>query len=337
VHLFAIVALGLIDGIDGESSSSGSGGSAPPLVAAPVATSPNGVNWTIRQSPSSYYAAVASDGAGRLVAGGTSLDLSTDDGATWAVELALPFNGFVGSIVWTGVNFVAVGADDNGGRVWTSPDGSAWTAQASGDLPNAGDQWFIVDWDGSRVVAVGQMAGTDYLAYSDDDGVTWTPCDISALSPGIYPTNLVAGGPLWVMGSGVVGTFATSVDGATWVEHVGAPVTPSFFDGVWNGAKYIGGVNTGVLTNPDVDSSADGLTWTDADTVPILGMIPLAVAWDGAQFVMVGVDGATGNNGLGASSPDGSTWTQQALPTGTGWVDVTWSGTSWIAVGIPAP
>jgi hypothetical protein len=85
-----------------------------------------------------------------------------------------------------------------------------------------------VAWNGIRFVAVG--SGTNTIAYSNDNGSTWTPVTTT-------PFTLVGNGVAWngtrwvAVGSGT-NIIAYSADGITWY---GAPLSTTIFTSQGNG------------------------------------------------------------------------------------------------------
>jgi len=214
--------------------------------------------------------------------------VSSDSGSSWSAIDAGPFStspsgtGFcVACKQSTGALVVGLGQSIN--VIGTSPDGVTFTPRSS---PFDGGQVTGIDYSPSedRWVA----AGVDYtfapiVAYSDDDGATWTavanPVDASYLLwtapswPRVYrdeDTNT-----WWLLGQTTGGmSLARSDDnGATWTE-VSSPLDP--VDGV--GAAW-GMVRAGtVLGLCGIDntlekqmciSTDDGATWEfDANPSP---------------------------------------------------------------------
>jgi hypothetical protein len=86
--------------------------------------------------------------------------------------------------------------------------------------------------------------------------------------------------------------------------------------------------------SPQILTSDDGLTWTGVAAGPEYGYGWLAaVAWSGAQFVAVGASEVDPQGALTLTSPDGTTWTQHAGALQFVPVDITWTGSMFVAVG----
>jgi hypothetical protein len=91
-------------------------------------TSPDGINWTIRTTPSTTYTWQAiTFGNGLFVAVAQSgYVMTSPDGITWTIRSSAASNSWV-SVVYGNGLFVAVA----GGAVMTSPDGITWTSKTA--------------------------------------------------------------------------------------------------------------------------------------------------------------------------------------------------------------
>lgn len=155
-------------------------------------TSADGATWTAAtmQGIVANQQAVASDGAGRLVAvgdttGGIPTFCFSTNGSSWTAPTSRPVGNFRAA-AWdaTHSRFIAVG----NGVCATSPDGQTWTARSI-----TGDFYGIVA-HGAAVLAVGVNAAST----SADGGETWTARTVSA---GTY--------------RGVSGSAGTSIPGGS--------------------------------------------------------------------------------------------------------------------------
>lgn len=212
-----------------------------------------------------------------------------------------------------------------------------------------------------RVVAVGQNTNT--LAYSDDDGLTWTGIGTAIFSSSgdgvawnntrfvavgsgtnsiAYSSNGVSwtgigtaifstsgkgicwNGSIFVaVGSGT-NSIAYSSDGITWTGLGTAIFSTSGLGVTWNGTRFVA-VGQGTNT---IAYSNDGINWTGLGT-SIFSTFGQAVAWNGSIFVA----GGSGTNGSAYSS-DGITWTGNgSSPMGTV-RGIAWDGLKFIAVGV---
>ena len=122
-------------------------------VSGTILTSPDGVTWTARVSPTTNEInALAFSGTRIVGVVNTGEVVTSTDGITWAIQPSAGFNRLIG-VAWTGTMFVAVG---DRGTVVTSPDGLTWTDHGFGEAPFA------------------LIAGNDVTVLrSIDSGATW--------------------------------------------------------------------------------------------------------------------------------------------------------------------
>ena len=176
------------------------------------------------------------------------------------------------------------------------------------------------------MVAVG--SGTNVLAYSADDGVTWIGLGSSGSS--IFTNSgrgVARNGPQLVAVGAGTNTIAHSSNGTEWVG-----LGTSVFSDVGYGVACSGSrwVAVGSGTNSIAYSTHEnGIVWTGVTGKSIFSNWGLGVAWNGSLWVAVG----EGTNSI-ATSPDGINWTARAdtsmFSVGRG---VAWNGSLWVAVG----
>lgn len=199
---------------------------------------------------------------------------------------------------------VAVGS---GGFVKTSTDGNSWAIRGSGTTNTLRD----IAWSGTKFVAVGDagtiLKSTDGISWSTAvlenspqlNGITWSGTQFVAVGDGIF----------W------------SPDGVSWTSK-----TPSYTRQLaaitWTGTKFVAVSKGNVLKAADTLTSADGINWAVQGTAIESDLN--AVSSSPSQVVMVGSAGIY-------SSPDGITWTQRQ--TSDRYLDVTWTGAQFVAVG----
>ena len=156
-----------------------------------IATSPDGITWTQRAATGlttdEHSLQAVAQGGGRFVGLGKNhvtgrpiAVVSTDGGLTWTGQTLASFDPFeeVDDVAFGNGVFVAVGD-----RVWSSPDGVAWTLRRG----YAGTPLRSVAFGGGRFVAGGDLG----VLLGSPDGTRWT----SNLRPAVHDLfGLVAGG-----------------------------------------------------------------------------------------------------------------------------------------------
>ncbi|MBF0281935.1 MAG: JDVT-CTERM domain-containing protein, partial [Zetaproteobacteria bacterium] len=146
------------------------------------------------------------------------------------------------------------------------------------------------------------------------------------------------GGPTQYVAVGAAGTIVTSFDALTWTPQ--APVSvQNLHDIAWSGSTYLAVGDAGTFI-----TSSDAITWTPIVIIGANTSLQGAM-WNGLQFTVIGFDTLTDpvtnninheNVAFTNSSPlgDFANW-KQWVPsvTPTQWLDITWNGTDFIAVG----
>ncbi len=238
--------------------------------------------------------------------------------------------------------FVAI---DGAGGIWAYHDhrdgsltlqksvdgGDTWTTVVDRvSLPGGAKAYslgLVVLTFGRIVITAATAAGLPAVAYSDDNGASWTVVQVSS-NARIYATSdlwVDQNGTLWACGAQWYdGTIYKSTNlGATWSQVVvgsppmGAPNYDLAMLGIANGVLFlvVSGPEGGI--DPDFSHLAasldGGTTWTwtlstgDAGW-QTAGRAP--VAWDSVHGMYVTV-----SNSHSFTSPDGIVWTQgPALP-----------------------
>jgi len=300
----------------------------------------------VTQLPSSPLGAVVQDSNGYL----------------WGNEVS--HATFVPSdIVFTGTRFVMTGTIDPNvqgaaGGIRYSSDGITWS-----NATGVSSRWWTSiakgTVNGNTVLVAGgystnqsyQVVGS-YMAYSSDDGATWTEVDVT--SNITYINDVTFGnGKYVVVGArnpGYNGGYAlTSTNGSTWSTTSLCSLTNTCSGNIagYHDARavaYFGSAFVAAFSDGSIVRSTDGSTWT---------RIPMRIA-DGASSDIIGAgDSITGFGTNGTeliastqwsqdiiSSSDGQTWTSTSAqrvvaPTwlGGGYVaaDTNFTGTFWFS------
>ena len=186
--------------------------------------------------------------------------------------------------------------------------------------------------------AAGQGGGPDGgLAYSYDDGVTWTlsvPIPSTLLPANTIPQVIGYNGSIWVCGTQASITLY-SYDGIVWNNAQNNPFTS--FNGIaWNGSMWIGAGYTAGSSTGHIAFSYDGVVWyPSVSGNALFTATGTAVAATGSGFAVAG--GAnSGGDILIAYSSDGFTWTSSASGSAlftTQVAAIATNGTKWVAVG----
>jgi CSLREA domain-containing protein len=295
-----------------------------PASGASVMTSPDGVMWTQRATPTAQPLTAVASGGGVIVAVGVAADangtfLSSTDGVTWTARAATePGPGvarsFGRALTYGPAGFVA---GTGRGTVYASPDGTTnWqsrTLAASRTLQS-------VAHNGSTFCAV----GVNGAIYSSPDGATWTArSGPDYIAYFFWGSVKYAGGQFVAVG--LSDSVMTSSDCVNWtVRNPAAPLVPfAPANGSLEDVAYGGGLFVAVgdivisptQTEVRILTSPDGVNWTPRNSgVPptfIQGYNAGAVAYGNGTFVAHFTDFVTGEFII-ITSPDGVTWTRQS-------------------------
>jgi len=303
-----------------------------------VLSSPDGVNWTSRESTQDQiYRSPASSGSETVAVGYAGIIKSSTDLEQWSKHT----NGTLNSIfdmVSMGDQVVTVGEN---GEVLTSQNGLSWASHSTGITTNL----FSVTWTGSFLVAVGGelratqngviATSTDAISWTDQTptdsfglltDVTWTGSQLVAVgAEGLILTspngtdwtsrNSTTRNVLYTVSSngdqivvaGNKGTILTSSDsGGSWTKLDGLDENLALFGSTWMGSSFvISGGSYASVTGLEKDTSivftsADGTHWTSSD--PGANGVLMDVNWTGSQLIAV-----TENSNL-LTSTDGVSW-----------------------------
>lgn len=189
-----------------------------------------GETWTVPSTPPAAFAfarAIASDGAGNWVLCADNLNISesSDDGDTWTSRAMGGASTEGNDVKYDPTNslWIVTGnhdtAGDDGRRIWTSPDRSAWTVRLTDSDAGGfvGKLW---------VSAAGWSVAlsTTNVFYTSPDGTTWTVRTVTGAST-LNDVVYSEGAGLWMI-TGTVGgvrTVWTSTDGITFTSPGVAP------------------------------------------------------------------------------------------------------------------
>jgi hypothetical protein len=266
-----------------------------------ICTSPDGLNWTLRNAGTSWTLTGLAYGNGRFVGVGMEgIVLTSTNGVDWTSAGYVPCRGFEG-LAWVGNQFVAVGA---AGTISTSVDGVSWTQR------NSGGPWslFGVGYGDGLFVAVGESG----VVLTPDESDVWIQ---SGCQGGDWLEAVTDGAGRFVAVG--LGSASVSSDGLSWgprQRHGGVGVT-------WGNGLFVAVGDAGgtILT------SVDGMKWTSRNSGTVASL--RAVAYGSGRFV------AVGDSGTILSSTDGTNWASAStLVTKTLW-GVAYGNGRFVAVG----
>ena len=190
------------------------------------------------------------------IASGAGLDdtaYSKDGGLTWVAGGNLPSTGDWANVGYGDGKWMAI--KDSSNQPAISLNGGVSWSNTSDTLP-ASTNWTDIAYGGGRWVAI---STSNNVAYSDDDGATWTAG--SGLSTSNW-SSVTWGNNRFVAVSATNGTKAAySIDfGETWTE-VTLPATAQ-----WSHVEYGQGIFLAISNGTSAASSEDGIVWTSRTT-----------------------------------------------------------------------
>ena len=177
-------------------------------------TSPDGISWTSRTIPSSYWSSVAY-GNGIFVASGGDGTAISSDGINWNMY---SFFSQAGTIVFGNGTFVIVVQN----QTYVSVDGINWTATS-----------YIKGYGLSFVNGIFIQANGSNL-FTSPDGINWTPSTPGTVGP--YVSNFAYGNGIFV---GVKtfnftrAAFVRSTDGKNWSTRLSNLISLVYGNSMW--------------------------------------------------------------------------------------------------------
>jgi hypothetical protein len=174
-------------------------------------------------------------------------------------------------------------------QVANSPDALNWIATS---IPNR--IFYDVDFGNGLYVAAGEVSAL----YTSATSGSWIPRQISAFGQ----IRAVAYGGTQFVAVAQQELF-TSPDGITWTKQ-----TPARLD-LLSDVAWGNGVFVVVSVNGNIQTSVNGMDWTETHSIPLGGLYLYRVAYGNGRFVVVGSDG------YALVSLDGVRWIRQETGT----------------------
>lgn len=214
-----------------------------------VSTSPDGINWTAREttrSNASFVGVVWAQALERFIiisninaafvdSGGSGGAATSPDGINWTAH-TLPKYGLWRSLAWSPALGLACAVGNFSGTedVLTSPDGETWTIRDSSHNLD----WSSVIWvaELGLFVAVGSGVDVTQAVMTSPDGINWTARDTpEEFNEGIRgvtwsPKDELLVAPAYAPSSNAI---ATSPDGINWTRQTILPTSR-----IWNSAAW---------------------------------------------------------------------------------------------------
>ena len=221
------------------------------------------------------------------------------DGRSWSEVGSLPNADTLGYVLFF-VNGRFLALDNQvlqAPGLYTSPDGSQWTAQAS----TGGFHVSKVAYGNGKYVAIGTTGGGSQVP-SIATSVDLSSWQVQSYHhPGPQSDILFARGEFWVAGAS---TIAHSADGTVWSANPGGSFRSLLAHGNGVFISYGG--------SGDISRSSDGLQWSTP--VPVLTLNPKSFLFAGDRFLVGGFDFNFGPDRHIQSSSDGLSWTGESTP-----------------------
>jgi hypothetical protein len=251
-------------------------------ISASIATSPDGINWTIRTSPDDSWNTVCY-GNGLFVALNNDTFITSPDGINWTMG-SLPVTKGWRSVCYGNGLFVAVtNTFSDNQQILTSPDGINWTIRTS-QITGPFFQWQSVCYGNGLFVACGVASKAMYSS----NGIDWT---IITTPTAFNWQSVCYGNGLFVAvsfgGNGII----TSPDGINWTIQ-SIPAVLQFASVCYGQGLFVTVAYNSASTPQRVMTSPDGINWT-LRTTPADNQF-ISVCYGNGLFVAVATSG-TGN------------------------------------------
>jgi hypothetical protein len=204
------------------------------------------------------------------------------------------------------------GVGNSQGKIYTSPDGNAWTSQTISKTL----ELYGLAFDGTTIVAVG-WPDTDAYIITSTNGTSWT----ERVNPKAFLLRSVAfGAGLFVAvgdDDGGDSYIVTSPDGTTWTERAN-PRRAGLRKVIWTGTSFVavgGWDSVGSPHQAYVITSPDGITWTQRNVAvsgaatDTLFSVAFCSIIPNASLVAIGQSITPTQSYLITSADGGITWT----------------------------
>ena len=200
--------------------------------------------------------------------------------------------------------FVAVATSTNDNCYTTSAGIAGTTAWIAGGSTGKTDLTSLTYGNGI-FVAVGGASS----AISSTNATSWISRTIPTLSSGTY-SDVLYGNDIYLAIATGTNVTAKSANGNSWTAGGNMPSTAAWGSVAYGNGRFVA-IETGTASTKAAISIDKGLNWV-ATTLPASTTYN-KIAYGQGLFVVVS------NNTIAATSPDGITWTQRAMPSSSNW------------------
>jgi len=191
---------------------------------------------------------------------------------------------------------------------------SSWTAGNA--LPTTG--FASLAYGGGVFVAVGSTAN----ATSSGDGVTWISRTIPTLGSGSYSAVTYGNGYFVALQTGGTAT-AVSSNGVSWTASTNAlPSNTTWTSIAYGNGRFVALAATGAIAICyNVQLGASALTWASAPTAvgTTTSVLSSTYTWTQVRYGGGLFFAIAQGTSICATSPDGITWSVQAMPSSSNW------------------
>jgi len=297
-------------------------------------------NWANPTPQGNYLNASVTDTvSGVSVAVGGGGTIYSNPGGTWAFQSSGTSNNLYAATFGGGL-YAAVGPADT---IVTSSDGINWSPIAGTDPTQ---NLYTIAYGNGAFVA----AGTNGTLYTSPDGINWTEGAIGS-GTGSVITSVAYGAGKFVVLVHTPGSTSIyfSTTGTSWTKESGVslpPDPPVYLS--YNGSIFVAmGLNI-ATQGGSIMTSPDGQAWTIQAVLAPTNAYPISItANSGGSFVIMLQSGNSTTTAVTTpiiieTSPDGSTWTQQAsnnLPATWSQIiprQISYTGSNYLVVGASA-
>jgi len=208
-------------------------------------------------------------------------------------------------IVDTSAKFVAI-ASGSGNNCYntTANINSTWTAGSSTGKTSLAS----IAYGGGYYVAVG---GTNEAVRSVTGAIWTNASSMPTLGAGTWKAVAYGNGTFIAISTGSNAT-AKSSNGLAWTSGTVLPASTTWASITYGNGRFVAIASSGTIAAVSYDK---GTTWVQT-------VLPQSVTWTKVSYGQGLFFAIASGTAVCATSPDGVLWTEQAMPSSSGWIDV---------------